>query len=239
MKVLVNGGLNLSELDGWWAEAYAPELGWAIGDGREHYEPGWDAAETEQLYQLLEQQVVPEFYERDAEGIPRAWVARIRASLSRLTPRFSSNRMLAEYLEQLYLPAAGSFRRRTEHDLRMARELRQWMHELHHRWPGIHWGNLEVAPAADGQVFRVQVYLGELAPDTVRVELYAEPRAGSPAERVPLRPDHALSGSAGGFLYVGTVPGDRPAGDYTPRVVPAHAEAMIPAETRFISWYPA
>jgi starch phosphorylase len=239
MKVLVNGGLNLSELDGWWAEAYAPEFGWAIGDGREHFEPGWDAVETEQLYQLLEQKVVPEFYDRDADGIPRAWVARIRASLSRLTPRFSSNRMLAEYLEHLYLPAAGSFRRRTEHDLRLARELRQWMHELHHRWPGIHWGNLEVAPAADGQAFRVQVYLGELAPDTVRVELYAEPRPGSPPERVPLRRDHALSGSAGGFLYVATVPNDRPAGDYTPRVVPAHAEAMVPAETRFISWYTA
>ena len=113
MKVLVNGGLNLSELDGWWAEAYAPDLGWAIGDGREHLEPGWDAVETEQLFTLLEQQVVPEFYARDADGIPRAWVARIRASLARLTPRFSSNRMLAEYLERLYLPAAGSFRRRT------------------------------------------------------------------------------------------------------------------------------
>jgi starch phosphorylase len=94
-------------------------------------------------------------------------------------------------------------------------------------------------PAADGQAFRVQVYLGELAPESVRVELYAEPRPGAPAERVPLRSDHALSGSAGGFLYVGTVPNGRPAGDYTPRVVPAHAEAMVPAETRFISWYPA
>jgi len=98
--VLVNGGLNLSELDGWWAEAYTPEAGWAIGDGREHFEPGWDAVETGQLFRLLEEQVVPEFYERDADGIPRAWVARIRASLSRLTPRFSSNRMLAQYLEQ-------------------------------------------------------------------------------------------------------------------------------------------
>ena len=89
MKVLVNGGLNLSELDGWWAEAYSPEVGWAIGDGREHGDdPAWDAAEAEALYGLLEREVIPEFYARDEHGIPRRWVARMRESMARLTPRF-------------------------------------------------------------------------------------------------------------------------------------------------------
>ena len=75
MKILVNGGLNLSELDGWWAEAYAPTFGWALGDGAEHGEdPGVDAAEAGQLYELLEQQVIPEFYSRDENNVPRAWV---------------------------------------------------------------------------------------------------------------------------------------------------------------------
>jgi starch phosphorylase len=239
MKVLVNGGLNLSELDGWWAEAYAPEVGWALGDGREHFEPGWDAVETEQLFTLLEQQVVPEFYERDADGIPRAWVARIRASLSRLTPRFSSNRMLAEYLERLYLPAAQSYRRRTDGRLRLARELRQWMHDLHHQWEGIHWGKLAVETTAGANVFRIPVYLGEIPPESVTVELYAEPWPGGPAERRPLRPDRPLSGAAGGYLYAAEVPADRPAADYTPRVVPAHPEAVVPLEARFIRWYPS
>jgi starch phosphorylase len=239
MKVLVNGGLNLSELDGWWAEAYAPEVGWALGDGREHFEPGWDAVETEQLFTLLEQQVVPEFYDRDADGIPRAWVARIRASLSRLTPRFSSNRMLAEYLDQLYLPAVQSYRRRTGRNLKLARELRQWMHDLHHHWEGIHWGKLTVETTAGVNVFRVPVYLGEIAPEFVTVELYAEPRPGETAERRPLRPDRPLSGAAGGYLYAGEVPAGRPAADYTPRVVPAHPEAVVPLEARFIRWYPS
>ena len=239
MKVLVNGGLNLSELDGWWAEAYAPEVGWAIGDGREHFEPGWDAVETEQLFALLEQQVVPQFYERDADGIPRAWVARIRASLSRLTPRFSSNRMLAEYLERLYLPAAESYRRRTDGHLKLARELRQWMHDLHHHWAGIHWGTVAIEATGSSNVFRVPVYLGEVRPESVTVELYAEPLPGRPAERRPLRPDHTLSGAAGGYLYVGDVPAGRPPGDYTPRVVPAHPEAVVPLEARFIRWYPS
>ena len=98
MKVLVNGGINLSELDGWWAEAYAPDIGWALGDGREHDDdPAWDAVEAEALYGLLEREVIPEFYARDERGIPRAWVARMRESMARLTPRFSTNRAVREY----------------------------------------------------------------------------------------------------------------------------------------------
>ncbi len=82
MKVLVNGGINLSELDGWWAEAYTPEVGWALGDGKEHGDdPAWDAVEADQLYDLLERQVIPEFYTRDQSGIPTAWVKRMRESM--------------------------------------------------------------------------------------------------------------------------------------------------------------
>ncbi|MDR3674797.1 MAG: alpha-glucan family phosphorylase, partial [Acidobacteriota bacterium] len=107
MKVLVNGGINLSELDGWWAEAYTPEVGWALGDGQEHGDdPGWDAVEAEALYNLLEREVVPEFYARNGQGIPTAWVARMRNSMASLTPRFSANRAVCEYTEQHYLPAA-------------------------------------------------------------------------------------------------------------------------------------
>jgi starch phosphorylase len=239
MKVLVNGGLNLSELDGWWAEAYSPDVGWALGDGQEHFDSGWDAVETEQLFTLLEQQVVPEFYARDAEGIPHAWVARIRASLAGLTPRFSSNRMLAEYLERLYLPAAESFRRRTADNLKMTRDLRVWLRHLRRHWPEIHWGNLAVEAAGNEHVLRVQVYLGEIPPEAVSVELYAEPRPGDerPGRR-PMQRDHALSGAAGGYLYVASVPADRPATDYTPRVVASHPEAQVPAETPLIRWYP-
>ena len=113
MKVLVNGGINLSELDGWWAEAYTPEVGWALGDGKEHGDdPAWDAAEAEALYDLLEREVIPEFYARDDKGIPTSWVARIRESMARLTPRFSANRTVREYTEQRYIPAAAAYRGR-------------------------------------------------------------------------------------------------------------------------------
>jgi starch phosphorylase len=78
MKILVNGGLNLSELDGWWAEAYSSEAGWALGDGKEHREPEWDSREAAELYDILETQVIREFYDRDPAGLPRAWISRIR-----------------------------------------------------------------------------------------------------------------------------------------------------------------
>ena len=106
MKVLVNGGINLSELDGWWAEAYTPEVGWALGDGLEHGDdPAWDTIEANALYNLLEQEVIPEFYTRDKNGIPVAWVRRMRKSMARLTPVFSADRTVREYTEQYYLPA--------------------------------------------------------------------------------------------------------------------------------------
>jgi starch phosphorylase len=238
MKVLVNGGLNLSELDGWWAEAWSPEVGWALGDGQEHLEPEWDAVETDRLFELLERQVVPEFYERDAEGVPRAWVARIRASLARLTPRFSSNRMLAQYLDGLYLPAATAYWERTDHGLQPARALSQWYRELYHHWHSIHWGNLDVQAGTEVHAFRVQVYLGEVEPDAVDVQLYAEPGPGADVDVHSMRRDRPLSGAAGGFLYIAEVPARRPETDYTPRVVPANPAARVPAEANFIRWYP-
>ena len=127
MKVLVNGGINLSELDGWWAEAYSPEVGWALGDGREHGDdPAWDAVEADALYELLEREVIPEFYARDEQGIPTAWVARMRESMARLTPRFSANRTVREYTEQHYLPAATAYHLRMANKGAIGRQIVAW-----------------------------------------------------------------------------------------------------------------
>jgi starch phosphorylase len=238
MKVLVNGGLNLSELDGWWAEAYSPEVGWALGDGHEHAEPGWDAAETDQLFAILEREVVPQFYERDAEGVPRAWVARIRASLARLTPRFSSNRMLAEYLERLYLPAADAHWQRTGTNLGNARSLCGWYRQLRQHWQEIHWGNVDGRTEGDARVISAQVYLGEIPATAVRVQLYSDDGPGGKAECIDMQQDHALSGAAGGYLYVARLPLDRSGRQYTPRVVAFDPRARVPAEANFIRWYP-
>ena len=131
MKVLVNGGLNLSELDGWWAEAYTPEVGWALGDGQEHGEdPARDAVEAEALYDLLEREVIPEFYSRSEDGIPRAWVSRIRKSMAQLTPRFSTNRAVHKYIDQYYLPAATAYLKRAADKAKFGVGIVNWRHAL-------------------------------------------------------------------------------------------------------------
>ena len=120
MKVLANGGLNISELDGWWAEAYVPEVGWAIGDGKEHGEdPAWDAAEVEQLYTLLEQQVVPEFYDRDTQGLPPSWLERIRESMATAYARVLGQPRHSR-IYQRSLPASGRRLRGTRRQRRQA-----------------------------------------------------------------------------------------------------------------------
>ena len=113
MKVLVNGGLNFSELDGWWAEAYSPQVGWAIGDGKDHGDdPSVDAAEAEAMYTLLEREVIPEFYDRSNNGLPAKWLARMRESMAQLTPEFSASRAIEDYTDDHYLPGATGYRHR-------------------------------------------------------------------------------------------------------------------------------
>jgi hypothetical protein len=127
MKVLVNGGMNLSELDGWWAEAYSPEVGWAIGDGKEHGEDqAWDATEADELYSVLEREVIPQFYERNESGMPAKWLGRIRESMAQLTPTFSATRAIREYTEGHYLPAASGYRDRAAGEGAQGNSLIQW-----------------------------------------------------------------------------------------------------------------
>ncbi|MBV8845595.1 MAG: alpha-glucan family phosphorylase, partial [Bryobacterales bacterium] len=173
MKVLVNGGLNLSELDGWWAEAYTPDVGWAIGDGREHdSDPEWDRQEGKQLYSLLESQVVPMFYGRDASGVPVEWIKRVRASMARLTPQFSANRVVREYVETHYLARAKAYCDRTS-NLAQVQELMQWRQALEENWGRVRFGEVDVASDGGEHRFNVQVYLNGLDPESVRVQLYA------------------------------------------------------------------
>jgi starch phosphorylase len=237
MKVLVNGGLNLSELDGWWAEAYTPEVGWALGDGREHGDdPAWDAAEAEALYDLLEREVIPEFYTRNEKGIPTAWVARMRESMARLTPRFSANRTVREYTEQHYLPAASAYRERAADKGAVGRRVVRWRQEMERKWGNLHFGEVKVATQEARHMFEVEVHIGELDPKAVRVELYADGVNGSAPVRREMRRARQLAGAAGGYAYRATVPATRPAMDYTARVIPHHAGVAVPLEAAQILW---
>jgi glycogen phosphorylase len=237
MKVLVNGGLNLSELDGWWAEAYTPEVGWAIGDGQEHdSDPAWDAADAEALYHLLEQEVIPEFFTRNEHGIPAAWVARIRESMARLTPRFSATRTVREYTEEYYLPAAAAGRARSADKGEGGRRAIEWRHAVERKWAGLRFGQARIETAAELHTFEIEVYLDDLDPNAVRVELYAEGAHGGGPVRQPMKRVRELVGSAGGYTYSGQVSAARPAGDYTVRATPCNPDVAIPLEAPQILW---
>ena len=238
MKVLVNGGLNLSELDGWWAEAYSPQVGWALGDGREHGDdPAWDAFEAEALYALLEQQVVPEFYTRDEHGIPRGWVARMRESMARLTPLFSTNRVVRQYTDEHYLSAASSYKQRATNQAELGADLLRWQAQLAKHWWSLRFGSASVEQHGQEYRFQVQVFLDDLDPDAVKVELYADPQGNASAAPHAMDRGERLVGASNGFVYTARVPATRPVADYTPRLVPHHAGAFVPLEAAFILWH--
>ena len=239
MKVLVNGGINLSELDGWWAEAYAPDLGWALGDGKEHDDdPAWDAAEAEMLYDLLEHEVIPEFYSRDANGIPNAWVARMRESMARLTPQYCSSRCVREYTEEHYFPAAERYLKRAANNGELGVQVMNWQRALDQKWAALRFGEVKVETDAAQHLFEVQVYLEDLDPYAVRVELYADAIDGSGTVRQAMKRVREPVAAAGVYAYHARVPATRPATHYTPRVIPSFDGVAVPLEAALVLWRP-
>ena len=238
MKVLVNGGLNVSELDGWWAEAYSPDVGWAIGDGREHGDdPSWDAKDAESLYAVLQGEVIPEFYSRDEHGIPRGWVNRMRESMARLTPTFSSNRAVRQYTEEHYLPAAAALRERSENRGSVGADLVAWQAELSKHWSALRFGPATVEQQGAQYLFHVQVFLDDMDADSVRVELYADAQKYENPIALAMNRGEPLDGATNTFTYRASVPAGRPVSDYTPRLVPQHVGAFVPLEAPFIRWH--
>ena len=242
MKVLVNGGINISELDGWWAEAYTPEVGWAIGDGQEHGDdPAWDAIEAEQLYNLLENEVVSEFYTRNERGLPTQWLSRMRASMSKLTPQFSAVRTVREYTEQHYLPAATAYRERAAFNGAMGTSIVNWEHSLNEKWSSLKFGEVRIQSSDNEHIFEADVYLDGLDRSFVRLELYAEGiNSGAAIQQVMTQVDFADGESP--FAepkweqFRTSVPTTRPAADFTVRIVPNNSSVAIPQELNLIHW---
>ncbi|HEB86312.1 MAG TPA: alpha-glucan family phosphorylase [Gammaproteobacteria bacterium] len=245
MKILVNGGLNLSELDGWWAEAWQPEVGWALGDGQEHdSDPAWDYKEADDLYQLLEEDIIPAFYQRDHQGIPTRWVERMRSSMAVLTPFFSTNRMVREYTERYYLKMAKAYRQRSANKAARAWQIEQWNEQINQHWGNIRLGNLETESADNRHAFTIQVYLDDLDAGMVQVELYADPPdlhgelsedQAEPERHIMEKMDH-LSGAVHGYRYMTVIANQRPVSDYTIRIIPCYPGVQVPLENQHILW---
>jgi starch phosphorylase len=232
MKTLVNGGLNCSELDGWWAEAYSPEVGWAIGDGREHpYDDSWDGYEARELYDLLEQKIIPLFYKRNVQGFPAEWINRIRESMARLTPRFSASRTVSEYVSKYYIPAAAEYLARAENNGALSIALAQFIQDLHKNWPQLRFVHARVVTKQDVHHFEVVVDLSHLSPDMVKVELFSN-------EKEPLRKEMTRDSVHDGswYTYRVFIPATYEAINYTPRITACHSQLSLPLEGSWILW---
>ncbi|WP_177153930.1 alpha-glucan family phosphorylase [Streptomyces sp. 2131.1] len=234
MKAALNGCLNLSVLDGWWDEWFEPDFGWAIptAEGVALDEDRRDDLEANALYELIEDRVAPHFYERGDEGLPGRWIEMVRRTMGTLGPKVLADRMVTEYVERLYAPAAQAQR---SMDAAQARELAGWKAKVRAAWPRVAVDHVEaVTPTASGTsaelgstlALRVRISLGALAPDDVEVQAVAgrvdSSDAISEAQVFPLKPAGGQD-LEGHWLYEGPLALDRtgPYG-YTVRVLPAH-----------------
>ena len=246
MKIIANGGLNFSVLDGWWAEGYDPSVGWAIGRGEDYEDYGYqDHVEATALYDILEREITRLFYDRGPDGLPRGWIAKMKASMRRLAPVFTTARMVRQYAETYYIPAARRFRTLAQDDYARARELVAWKQKVRDHWnevkvEGVKNGADKVPVGQDVPV-SVMVRLGQaLTPDDVAVQVYTGPvdadRNLVDGDIVPLKVEGAADGG-GTYTYAGTLASERSGQQgFTVRVVPSHPDAVLPQELSLIAW---
>ncbi|MDN3690523.1 alpha-glucan family phosphorylase [Cyclobacterium jeungdonense] len=236
MKVLVNGGLNLSTLDGWWAEAYSPEVGWAINDAAHSDSDGLsEAKETEVLFDLLEHQIIPEFYQQNEKGIPTRWIERIRKSMSLLAPVFSANRTVREYTENYYLPAATRYLERSGNQGELGKKMYEDHMHLKANWDAISFGDIQNETIGDFHVFQVAIRLGEINPEWVIVEIFSEGTNGGMPEKVPM--ERLMDPNNPGVqVYRGKVTSAKPMEHFTIRVRPNLKSTSVPLEVSQIFW---
>ncbi|MFF0284659.1 alpha-glucan family phosphorylase [Streptomyces sp. NPDC005262] len=247
MKAALNGCLNLSVLDGWWDEWFEPDFGWAIptADGSAMDEDRRDELEANALYELIEERVAPRFYDRGAEGLPERWVEMVRRTVGSLGPKVLAGRMVREYVERLYAPAALAHR---SLDAATARELADWKARVRAAWPRVAVDHVEaLAASTTGSsaelgstlALRVRIALGALEPDDVEVQAVAgrvdSADAISDSQVFPLKPTGGQD-LEGRWLYEGPLALDRtgPYG-YTVRVLPAHPLLATSAELGLVA----
>lgn len=245
MKVIANGGLNFSVLDGWWAEGYEPGVGWAIGRGEDYDDHGYqDHVEAQAIYETLEHEIIPLFYERDGNDLPQGWIAKMKASMKRLSPVYSTGRMVREYAETYYIPAARLEQKLAEDGFQRARGLVAWKKKMREGWDAVKIESVEAETdhltAGQQASLRAVVRLGAtLTPEDVRVQLYAGPvdadRNLTEAHALPM--DLAGPAGAGAWKFVGALPTDRSGQlGFTVRVLPYHPDAVLPQELPLIQW---
>ncbi|MCC6962187.1 MAG: alpha-glucan family phosphorylase [candidate division Zixibacteria bacterium] len=245
MKVVFNGGLNVSVLDGWWVEGYRADVGWAIGSGEEYENHDYqDEIEANALYDILEKEVAPTFYDRGRDGIPREWVAKMKRSIKLLNPMFNSNRMVQEYADKFYMSAFRQFRILENDNYAELRSLASWYKHLKDRWADIR--ILELSSETPSKVsvatpvsITARIFIGEFKPDDLKVELYIGrlSQRGEIADALTFEMDPDGSAQAGVYTYRCHTPLTTSGRfGYSVRVLPGHRSAVHRHEFGLITW---
>ncbi len=246
MKVSANGGLNLSILDGWWVEGHEADNGWAIGAGEEYTDLAYqDDVESRAIYDLLEQEIVPLFYTRSSDGLPRSWLRMMKRSIATLNPVYNTGRMVAEYTTTCYLPSAERYGHLVADGLAGARALAEWRRAMGRGWQQVR----VLAVEADGadpmhvgnqlQV-KAKVNLGNLSPQDVQVQLFhglVDNLGEIPRPQTVAMGHNGHPVSGGTWLFTGTIP-CRSSGQhgFSVRVLPAHRDLANPFEPGLVCW---
>ncbi|MCF7929833.1 MAG: alpha-glucan family phosphorylase [Spirochaetales bacterium] len=246
MKAAINGVLNVSVLDGWWDEAYTPEIGWAIGSGEEYEDHELhDEIESKALYNLLEQEIIPAFYNRGRDNLPREWISRMKSSISNVGKQFSSTRMLMEYSQRFYFPALENARRLHEVDYKSARELSSYFETVRSQWNEFE--VVSVSSSKDALItigdkldVGAQIRLPGVKPDQVSVELYYGRLITSAGSQIqePERVEMELKSSSGDLHEFTVTITCRITGKigYSVRILPKHPALVHPFVPGLIKW---
>ncbi|HTE89315.1 MAG TPA: alpha-glucan family phosphorylase, partial [Terriglobales bacterium] len=246
MKTPPNGGLNLSVLDGWWGESYNGNNGWAIGaeikDGSADFQNEVDLAS---LYQLLENQIIPLYYAKPDGKLPLAWLQLMRESIRSVTPVFNTHRMVMEYSERLYAPAAKAYREFFQNSCAAATALSEWKTDMRKDWSQVRIDDVQVGnedrqsiPVGESVQVSARIHLGSVNPQHVRVEAYhGEAENGGIKNPAITRLDQASQNGDGSYVYHGAVPASESgAYGFSIRVVPNHPHLQQDHEMRLITW---
>jgi starch phosphorylase len=245
MKATVNGAINISILDGWWDEAYDGTNGWAIGRGEEYQDTGYqDQIESQTLYQILESEVVPMFYVRSRDGLPREWIRRMKHAMRTICPVFSAYRMVREYTERLYIPAGQQWERLGADGLVRARALAQWQERVRTAWKdvavrAVRADTVTPLPAGDARSVEVDVALGALRPEDVSVSMYSGLISGHGDITSPRISEMKVMGPPrdGVYSFQGMLAGQAAGRNgFRIRILPAHQDLANPLTLNCITW---
>jgi len=246
MKAVANGALHMSILDGWWAEGYSPGAGWAIGAGEEYEDTEYqDEIESRAMYELLEREVIPAFYARTRDGTPREWIRMMKASMRRLCPIFNTHRMLEDYVDGFYVPAAVLHQKMQHERNQTAESFAEWKQKVQRHWKEVRIQELKLEdgraeiPAGKAMPIQARIRLGQLGPEDVSVDLYYGPMDGDGDLVSALTESMALDGASGedGHVYRATVP-FKESGKFgfMLRIMPKHRLLVHSADMGLVVW---